>query len=152
MGKSEEIKGYEHYSIFSCGTIYSSHINRFLKPTVNASGYLVINLSRDGIRKTHYVHQLVAEYFLNHTQRSSIIHIDHIDDNKTNNDVSNLRIIKARTNISKGKEGISGHKNITIENNRYRLCLTIDNKKKHFGMFDYLEDAIESRDLILSKI
>ena len=124
----------------------------YLSPVVQTNGYYVLNLSKNGKRKMFYLHQLVADYYLGHNKRSKKIHIDHIDNNKLNNNLNNLRIITARENISKGKEGISGHKNITIENNRYRLCLTINNKKKHFGMFDDLEDAIELRDLIIDSL
>ena len=160
MSKSQEtkkndgrnIKGYENYLIFSNGSVMNTWTEMYLSPVVQTNGYYVLNLSKNGKRKMFYLHQLVAEYYLGHNKRSKKIHIDHIDNNKLNNNLNNLRIITARENISKGKEGVSGHKNITIENNRYRLCLTINNKKKHFGMFDNLEDAIELRDLIIDSL
>lgn len=146
------IDNYPNYKIYKDGRVYSLVSKKFLSTPKTRNGYNVVSLSKNGIAKTKYVHHLVAECFLNHKERSKKIHIDHIDSDKGNNHVSNLRIVTARVNISKGKEGVSGHKNITIENGRFRLCLTINSRKRHIGMYDSLSKAIEDRDLIINKL
>lgn len=72
-----------------------------LKPSMAKNGYLRIELTdKDGNRKKHPVHRLVAMAFIpninNYTQ------INHIDEDKANNAVSNLEWCTAKYNINYG--------------------------------------------------
>ena len=61
---------------------------RVLKPKIDRYGYEVVTLSKDGKRKSYYVHRLVAMAFIdNHLQKETV---NHIDGNKLNNSVENL--------------------------------------------------------------
>lgn len=51
-------------------------------------GYLRVTLTKEGKRKSYLVHRLVAEHFIPKVEGKS--HINHLDENKTNNKVSNL--------------------------------------------------------------
>lgn len=60
----------------------------FLRPAIDRStGYIKVSLSRDGIGHTKPIHRLVAEAFLG---KKEGLDINHIDGDKTNNDLSNL--------------------------------------------------------------
>lgn len=59
-----------------------------LKPWRNHKGYLAVQLCDKGREKTAVVHRLVAEAFIDNPQNKP--QINHIDCDKTNNNVSNL--------------------------------------------------------------
>ena len=84
--------------------VYRLLTGRVLVSTINSAGYLKVRLSKKGVKKTQMVHHLVGESFLNHTKRCNFISLDHIDEDKTNNHVSNLQIITKQDNIIKSIE------------------------------------------------
>lgn len=67
---------------------------RVLKPNISPNGYYYVQLSKDGITKTCYIHQLVAETFLERPEGYS--EIDHINGNKLDNRLANLRFVSSR--------------------------------------------------------
>lgn len=84
---------YNNYLISNKGRIRNITTNRLLKPSV-ASGYYKVRLSKNGKVKDFLIHKLVYCLFNNEeylVDRNYII--DHIDANKLNNNVSNLRKI-----------------------------------------------------------
>lgn len=68
---------------------------RLMTPSIMYNGYygvMLCNVSKkDGInhRRQHYIHRLIAEAFIPNPQNKPLI--DHIDTNRTNNSISNLR-------------------------------------------------------------
>ncbi len=90
------------------GKIKNYHYkSKILKPGTNNNGHLFVNLYRDNKPKTRTIHQLLAESFLNHTPCGYKLVIDHIDNNKNNNCVTNLQIVTQRENLSKDKKNKS---------------------------------------------
>jgi|SRR6188474_1963815 len=76
---------------------------RILKPGMVKDGYLVVCLSRCGQTKTHAVHHLVADAFLD--RRPSMAHeINHKNSDKTDNRSSNLEWVTRRGNIAHSKK------------------------------------------------
>tara|TARA_A100000171_G_scaffold50706_2_gene62827 strand:+ start:406 stop:912 length:507 start_codon:yes stop_codon:yes gene_type:complete len=121
MESFTEIKGYEgFYELGDKGTIRSLDRNVFhykggvrkyksqvIKTFQSKEGYVFVRLSKNGVRKTHSIHQLVAMTFLNHKPCGWEKVVDHIDNNKRNNSVDNLQIITNRENSSKDRSGKS---------------------------------------------
>ena len=72
-----------------------------LKPQINANGYYRITLNHKGKQKTFRINRLVAHAFIPN-QRSKIVFgmVDHIDGDKLNNIVSNLRWVSAEENAA----------------------------------------------------
>lgn len=61
---------------------------KILKEIINSSGHLHVILSKNGVEKHYYIHQLVANAFLPNIENKPIVH--HIDHNPQNNNVENL--------------------------------------------------------------
>lgn len=89
MEKWKPIADYEElYEVSDCGQVRSLRNDCLLKQCVGSKGYLLVTLCKSGTQKTANVHRLVAEAFLENP--NSYPCVNHIDENKRNNDVSNL--------------------------------------------------------------
>ena len=73
---------------------------RVLKQTKRPIGYSTVGLSINGVSKTYLVHQLVAMAFLGHNPSGMKLVIDHINGDKNDNSVNNLRIVTQKENIN----------------------------------------------------
>lgn len=73
---------------------------RLLTPTLGKRGYYTIMFQVDGKKMNRTIHQLLAIVFLDHTPANGLLDINHIDGNKTNNNLNNLEIVTHRENIS----------------------------------------------------
>lgn len=93
-----DIKGYEGlYAITSCGKVWSFRTKKFLKPFDNGYGYLYVKLfGASGGKKTYKIHRLVAQAYLENPEGKA--EVDHIDKNRSRNDVNNLRWVSSKEN------------------------------------------------------
>jgi len=97
----KDIPGYEGlYQVSDCGQVKScSHSEtskeRILKYHLHQKGYYRLNLRKDGKDKKFLVHRLVALAFLD---GDNSLTINHIDECKTNNHVSNLEYLSSAEN------------------------------------------------------
>jgi hypothetical protein len=66
---------------------------------LHTTGYMRIALGRNNQK---YVHRLVAQAFL--PNPDNLPQVDHVDGNRTNNHVSNLRWVTAKQNLKYGGE------------------------------------------------
>ena len=71
-----------------------------LKPEMLIHGYLRVGLSKNGKTKHHLVHRLVAQAFLANPE--GLEQVNHRDENKANNAVSNLEWCTAKENSNYG--------------------------------------------------
>ena len=103
--KKKWIEGYEgFYWITSKGRVISAdrydrfnrHVGGEVKPQLAGQGYPFVCLYKDGKGKQRYVHRLVAQAFVPNPENKR--EVDHIDNDKTNNDVSNLRWVTHKEN------------------------------------------------------
>lgn len=84
-----DVTGYEGlYTVSSCGRVMSIKSNKILKP-YSTGDYLQVTLVKDSIKTKHYVHRLVASHYIPNPNDYPCI--DHIDTEKSNNHVENLR-------------------------------------------------------------
>lgn len=91
------IIGYETVYEISChGNVKRVSSQRILKYSINNRGYALVHLFNGNISKTCSVHRLVAEHFIPNPHNKP--DINHIDNNKINNDKSNLEWTTAKDN------------------------------------------------------
>lgn len=93
MFEKREIPGFPGYYATPTGQIWSGKRKIFLAQRPDKDGYLRVNLSVGGRLYTRFVHRLVALAYI--PLVSGKEQIDHIDRDKTNNNVSNLRWVTA---------------------------------------------------------
>lgn len=79
--------GYPKYGITEDGQVWSFKTHKFLTPSKNYRGYLVVTVTNSKLHKP-YVHQLVAGYFVPNPENKP--QVNHIDGNKQNNHYTNL--------------------------------------------------------------
>ena len=83
------VDGYLNYQVSWWGRVVNTKTGRILKPGTSIGGYLFVILSKKGKQKIHYIHKLVArEWRANPDERPCV---DHVDNDKTNNNHENLR-------------------------------------------------------------
>jgi len=90
--RSAKIEGFENYTIYENGDVYS-RVRRGgggkMKPYLNLNGYYSVRLTEKLIGNHYYVHRLLGLAFIPNPENKPCI--DHIDRNKTNNNLNNLR-------------------------------------------------------------
>ena len=96
----KDIIGYEGlYAITSCGKVYSYKRKKFLSPGKTRGGYLIVCLCKNGQGKMFRVHRLVAEAYIENPL--GLETVDHIDGDKTHNNVQNLQWMTQADNTRK---------------------------------------------------
>lgn len=91
-----------HYLIGSDGTIFRIRLDRTLNtitPQISKKGYCTAKFRMWGQDKhiSINVHRIVAALFLPDWDPS--LTVDHIDEDKTNNDISNLQMLSVGDNV-----------------------------------------------------
>ena len=117
------IPGYLNYNVSNLGRVRSLgrfvHGNhgdyfiegRILKPIKNKGGYLKVNISVNGHRQEHKIHQLVMSAFVGDSPDG--LQVNHIDEDKTNNRLDNLEYVTPKENINHGTHNARVSKNLT---------------------------------------
>ena len=91
------IYGFEGlYSVNRHGDIYSEKYGKLFAKCKNSHGYVCVILRKNGIRYSKKVHRLVAETFLPNPENKR--EVNHIDGNKSNNELSNLEWVTSSEN------------------------------------------------------
>lgn len=119
----KDIPGYESlYQISNLGNVKSFRQSAklkkpqeyLLKPSLNNSGYGNVTLYKNASKRKFLVHKLVAEAFI--PNENNYPCVNHIDENKTNNQVDNLEWCTYAYNNAYGTARIR-----TIQTTAYRV-------------------------------
>ena len=139
----KQIDDFLNYSVSNFGNVKNNRTGRILKPDIR-SGYYYICLFTDNKKYKKYIHKLVAHTFLNNLENKKCI--DHINSDKLDNSLFNLRYATHQENSRNAKissKNTSGVKGVGFskKSNKWKAHITIDYKQFHLGYFDDLEDA-----------
>ena len=101
-----DIKGYEgKYQISNLGRVKSLNYKHTKKEKIlsnvpDTEGYLLVSLYKSGKKKPFRIHKLVAIHFI--PNPNNLPEINHKDEDKTNNGVSNLEWCSIEYNLNYG--------------------------------------------------
>ena len=97
LEKFKDVQGYEGlYQVSTWGRVYNVLANKMVHTEVTKKGYLRVDLFKNGTRKHHKVHRLVAKAFIPNPNNKP--QVNHIDGNKQNNSITNLEWVTNREN------------------------------------------------------
>jgi len=147
-----EISEYENYLIYDDGRVFSKKCGIFLKYKKSNRGYYRIGLTSNKIPKKFSIHRLVAIHYIPNPE--NLPQVDHIDGNKLNNRIENLRwcsISNNLQNIGPRRKNTSGFKNIGWKktNNKWVVRLYYMGKSYSRGSHEKIEDAVIARNKLV---
>ena len=96
---------YKGYTIYSDGRILKKNGKDFVKQSTGTGGYPIHKFCCDGITKTEKVHVIIWKLFNGDIPEGMTI--DHIDGNKKNNNLFNLRLLSRSENSSLGNRKLT---------------------------------------------
>jgi hypothetical protein len=142
----KNIKGYENcYKVSNLGRVKSLKRKKVLEDKIISSkridyyGYPYVNLSKNSNTKDFRVHKLVAIVFVDNPNNYS--DVDHIDRNKLNNNIENIRWCSSSENkrnsercdnASSKYNGVAWIK----QNKKWRASCNFGGKTLHLGCFN----------------
>lgn len=139
------VVGYEGlYAVSDEGQVFSLKKGEPLLPSIDKGGYLKVSLNKNGERKTVPIHKIVFYSFnaCRKLKRTDELVIDHIDGNKTNNRLENLRKITTRENTSRAKTNLYGKGVHHFKHlGKFGADITINKVRYHLGVFQTPEEA-----------
>ena len=139
------IAGYEGlYQVSDLGRVKSLNYNhtgteRILRSRKNRGGYLYVNLHKDGQRKTITVHRLVATAFISNP--NNLETINHKDEDKTNNFVSNLEWMSLKDNINYGTHNKRASETQINDKNKSKAVQMFDRQGNLLAIFPSTREA-----------
>jgi len=155
----KDVPNYDgEYQVSSFGRIKSLKYNKekLLKLCIGKRGYALIYLSKNNKQKTYPIHVLVAIAFYGYVPDGTTngLVVDHIDNNKLNNNVENLRLVSNRENCSKDKKnktsmftGVAWDKS----KNKWVVIFRFKGRQINLGLFKIEIDAKNAYDKALSE-
>ena len=137
------ISGYDDYEVSTHGRIRNINTMKISMGSLLKSGYRIVLIGgRKG--RVCYIHRLVAENWIRNDDCKRCV--DHIDNNKDNNHISNLRWATTKENScnrlidndnKSGFKGVSYRKDIK----KYSAQIKHNWKQYHLGYFESPEEA-----------
>lgn len=145
----KDIPEYEGlYKISSTGRVLGLKSNKILKPKTSNSGYFEVSLSKDGKTKMYILHRIVAKVFVPNPNNKETV--NHIDENKKNNNFDNLEWLSIKENNSYGSR--AEKENFVLAQKTRKACYQYDLEGNLISFFLSQNQASKETGLSLSSI
>ena len=116
--------------------------------SLDSNGYRLTTITKNGLTKYFRVHQLVAMAFLKHRPKDTKMVIDHIDGDKGNNKLSNIRVVSQRKNCHNqhNRRKTSKYTGVSFYDNAYHVRIWNNKlgKNEYLGRFKNEKKASEA--------
>jgi hypothetical protein len=161
-----DVEGYEGlYQVSNLGRVKSlpkeicnikrcyTSKEKILKSGIEKHGYCLVVLFKNKNGKTNKVHKLVAMAFLNHKPCGHELVINHIDFNKSNNNLDNLEIVTQRENSNrKHLKSSSKYVGVSFDKGKWKAQIEINDKRIYLGRYNTELEASEVYQLKLKTL
>ena len=137
------IASHPAYEVSNTGLVRRGE--RVLKSRIHGRYYAGVILCMNGIETSHLVHRLMALAFIPNPDNKEMI--DHINRNKLDNSIENLRWVTRSENIINTAR--REHLHIYSQQNGHRVRIRRDNRFVYDKWFNTLDEAIIARDEFL---
>ena len=142
------IDDYENYEVSISGSVRNIRTKRILNPSISSNGYYYVDLYKKQQHKKFKIHRLVAIHFIPNLINGNSV--DHINCDKLNNTISNLRWSTCQQNQFNKKvykQSTTGIKGVVwIESiKKWRAKIGFNKRTIYLGSFTNIEDAIIAR-------
>ena len=135
----EDMKRYDSYMINRKGEIWSKVYQKVIKPQVKEDLYLCMSLTQDGIRHKESIHRLLGIQYIDNPD--NLPEIDHIDRNRTNNSLENLRWVDKKTQMNNKTNNIA----LKTEEEQVQRIKDITEYKRVWAEKNRRENGVEPR-------
>lgn len=139
-----KIDGFEKYEVSNLGKVRNMKSGRVLKPYLNRNGYLGHCLCENNKIKYLYLHRIIAIAFIDNPEEKTCV--NHIDENKLNNDLSNLEWCTVREN------NIYGTRIKRIAEKHFEKVIQLDLNDNILNVFKSMKQAEQETGVFASNI
>ena len=135
--KQATLADYPGYIFYEDGSIYSPLTGKLVRRKTTSKAYQLLHYrTEDGTKKCVLAHIVLAKAFLGERPEGHVV--DHIDRNKQNNAVSNLRYVTLSQNFHNSQ--LSDNKSsrfygVTKQDNRYRAQVSVNGEIEWLGNY-----------------
>lgn len=135
------------YEIFINGEIkrfFKNGNTLIMKQRNDKDGYKIIGLRKRGEKKELFkIHRLIAFHFIPNPDNKKFI--DHIDGDRTNNSIENLRWCSHQENMLNKKNYGAYKKGVTFNKNKKFISqITVNKKQIYLGTYETEDEAAEA--------
>ena len=128
-----KIEGFDNYEVSNLGRVRNIKSGRVLKPRLDKDGYLVHGLYQNNKQNQLLLHRIIATAFIdNHEEKPCV---NHIDENKLNNDLSNLEWCTVRENL------VHGTRMKRIAEKNFKKVIQLDLNDNVLNEFESIKQA-----------
>lgn len=129
----KDIEGFDNYQVSNLGRVINIKKRLVMKQRPTKAGYLQVRLYKDGIPSYLFVHRLVCKHFLSTWDPE--LQVDHIDEDKTNNNVTNLRMVTQHENTKLRNKKL-GPRGVRQRRGKWEASIKFEGKRIHIGVYD----------------
>lgn len=111
--------GFSNYCITKDGRVFSKNVNKFITQQMSHNGYLCVSMiGDDGVRYRKKLHRILMQTFKPLDNYDGMF-VNHIDCNKTNNNLSNLEWVTSSQNMQHARDSGLLNKRFSFEYTKF---------------------------------